>query len=132
MQAGTLAFIDGETCAGDFHAQVEVDDVILLRQFPVGQGVLGQLGFHTAHLHHEVVLGRSAFGHFVVGHVGDGVEQLLQVLCGLVHVCLQSLVGFFQLAYTSFGRFCLVLLAFLHQLADGLGQGVHLSEVVIE
>ena len=132
MQAGTFAFIDGEACAGDFHAQVEVDDVILLRQFPVGQGVLGKLGFHTAHLHHEVVLGRSAFGHFVVGHVGDGVEQLLQVLCGLVHVCLQSLVGFFQLAYTSFGRFGLVLLAFLHQLADGLGQGVHLSEVVIE
>ena len=132
LQAGTLAFVYGEACAGNLHTQVEVDDVILLGQFPVGQGVFGQFGLHAAHLYHEVVFGRSAFGHFVVGNVGDGVEQLLQVVCGLVHVGLQGLVGFLQFGHTALGGFGLVLLAFLHQLADGLGQGVDFGEVVIE
>ncbi len=132
LQAGTLALVDGEARAGNLHAQVEVDDVILLGQFPVGQGVFGQGRLHATHLDHEVVLGAVAFGHFVVGHVGDGVEQLLQVVGGLVHVGLQGLVGFFQGGHAGFGGFGLVLLAFLHQLAYGLGGGVHLGQIGVQ
>ena len=72
LQTGSLANIDGKPCTGDFHAQVEVDEVVFLGQFPVGQGILDvEVGIHVpvAHgvalaaftkvrLHHVVVLGR--------------------------------------------------------------------------
>ena len=132
LQSCALAFVDGEARAGDFHAQVEVDDVILLGQFPVGQGVLGQGCLHAAHLDYEVVFGAVAFGHFVVGYVGDGVEQLLQVLCGLVHLGLEGLVGFLQLGNARLCRFGLVLAALLHQLAYLLGGGVYFGQVRVE
>ena len=110
----------------------EVDDVVLLGQFPVGQGVFGQFGFHAAHLYHEVVFGGSAFGHFVVRHIGDGVEQLLHIVCSLVHIGLQGFVGFFQLGHAALGCFGFVFLAFLHQHSDGFGEGIYLGKVVIE
>ena len=39
LQLGSLADIDGETCACDLHAEIEVDEVVLLGEFPVGQGI---------------------------------------------------------------------------------------------
>ena len=39
LQTGSLAFVDGESCARELDAQVEVDDVVFARQFPVGQRV---------------------------------------------------------------------------------------------
>ena len=85
-----------------------------------------------AHLHHKVVLGAVAFGHFVVGHVGDGVEQLLQVAGRLVHVCLQGLVRFFQGGHFCLGGFGFVAASFFHQLSDGLGGSVHFGQVIVQ
>ena len=69
---------------------------------------------------------------FVVGHVGDGVEQLLQFPCGFVHFGLEGLVGFLQLGNARLCRFGLVLAALLHQLAYLLGGGVYFGQVRVE
>ena len=40
LQLGSLADIDGEAGAGDLHAQVEVDEIVFLGEFPVGERLL--------------------------------------------------------------------------------------------
>ena len=131
LQLCAFALIDGEAGTGNLHAQVEVYQVILLGKFPVGQGIFGQFGFHAAHLLHYVVVGTHAFGHAVVGHVGDGVEQCLEVVGSLVHVGLHLLVRLFQFGDAALGGFRFLLLALLHQLSDGLGEGVGFRQVFI-
>ncbi len=70
LQAGSLAFIDGETGASDFYAQVKVDDVVLLGQFPVGEGTFRKIHLRTAHLHYQVVFCAFSFRYQLVGEVG--------------------------------------------------------------
>ena len=74
LQLCTFAFVYGESGTGNLNAQVKVYQVIFLGQFPVGQGIFGQFGFHAAHLLYHIVVGTDAFGHTVIGNVGDGVK----------------------------------------------------------
>ena len=131
LQTGSLAFIDGESGSGNLHTQVEVDDVVLLSQLPVGQCILRQLRLHATHLHHQVVLSGSTFGHLFVGHVGDSIKQLLQLCSRLVHLGLQRLIGLLELGHLVLGLVRLSLLALLHQLANALAGCIHLSQVLI-
>ena len=85
LQAGHLADVDGETGPGDFHTHVEVYEVELLAEVPVAQGVGRQFGYHAAFLDHHVVGSVLALGHVVVGHVGDGAQQVMELLLGVFH-----------------------------------------------
>ena len=131
LQTCALSLIDGETGTGDLHTQVEINQVILLRQLPVGQCVLGQLSLHATHLLHHVVLGRSTFGHLLIRDIRDGIEQGLQIGCGLIHLGLERLAGLLDLGYTLLSGLGLLFLSGLHQLTDRLGCGVDLRQVLI-
>ena len=122
LQLCAFAFVYGEAGTGNLDTQVKVYQVIFLGQFPVGQGVFGQLGFHTTYFLYYIVVGTYAFRHAVVGNVGDGIKQSLQIVGSLVHIGLQVLVDFFQLGHAAFGGFCFFFLALLHQLSDGFGE----------
>ena len=146
LQTGSIADIYGESCTGNLHAQVEVDEVVFLGQFPVGQGILDvQVGVHVpvAHgvaltafaqvrLHHVVVLGARALGHFVVGYVGDGAEQGGHVFFGLLHLLFQLLVGLLHFRNLLLDGVGLVFLSFLHQSANLGGHFLGLREVCVQ
>ena len=131
LQLGTLSFIDRKTGACDLHTQVEVDQVIFLRQFPVGQRVFRQLRFHSAHLFHLIIIGANTFGHFIIRDIRDCVKQVLHIFSRLIHFCLDRLVSLLDLGNTLLGSLGLLLFTFFHQHADGFRSGVHLCQVLI-
>ncbi len=128
LQAGSLALIDREAGAGDLHAQVEVDDVVLSGEFPVREGVFGELGLRTAHLHDEVVLGAGSLGNEVARDVRK--ENKLGLEFGIVVVGLLEEVGGTGLegGDLGLGGLGLLLLALFHQGADGGGRLFLLGE----
>ena len=115
MQACALATVNGEACARDFHAQVEVDEVIFLGQLPVRQGVLRQGGLHASGLYHHVVFGTCAFGYNVIGYVGYGAEQGVYLCLCVVHGLLQCLALFLQGCHLFLDFVGLGLLSLFHE-----------------
>ena len=95
----------------------------------MGQGVVdAQLGVHVpvaysvgrltlaqVRLHHAVILGGSAFGHFVVGNVGNLAEQGGHLLLSLTHGLVKLVVGLFHGGHLLLDGFGFVALAFLHK-----------------
>ena len=80
-----LAAVNGEAGSADLHAQVKVNQVIFLGQFPVGELVFRFLGNNgpVAHrvaflvlakiaLYNQILFGAFSFGNKVVGYVGNG------------------------------------------------------------
>ena len=55
LKSRALALVNRESCAGDLHAEVEVDDVQLLGKLPVRECVRSQIRYLIAHLDHEIV-----------------------------------------------------------------------------
>ena len=128
LQTGAIALVDRETCTGNLHTEVEVDEVIVACQFPMRQTCTLDIGIHVpvAHtvslsafaevaLHHQVIGSGNAFRNQIVGDIGNGVKEL----CALV---LSSLHGFFELCrtalqfcHTGLLSFCLFTLALLHK-----------------
>ena len=84
---------------------------------PVADGVVGRTFLEVA-LHHAVVLGGTAFGHFVVGDVGNLAEQTHHFLLGLLHGLLQLLGLFLQAGDALLDGFGLFAVAFLHHAAN--------------
>ena len=121
LQTSTLALIDGETGTRELHAQVEVDDVVLAGQLPVGQRILGQLRVVLVDLHHEVVLGRATLGNDLSGEVRQrydgGVELLLYRYGLLLQLGRLLLHG----GYIGLGSLGLLFAALAHQHTDLLG-----------
>ncbi len=133
LEACHLADVDGEAGAGDFHAEVEVDEVKLLQQVPVAEHLILRIG-HVCQvfLDDHVAAGVLALGHVVVGDVGY-VEQLVgHVGRGLVHDFLQGLVGGLELGHLGLDLVGLVFLALLHEGSDLLGELVLLGLVAVE
>ena len=109
MQLCSLADVDGEASAGYLHAEVEVDEVVFLGQFPMGHlglvvhgvgspvayGVFRRTLLEVA-FHYAVVFGSNSFGYFVVRDVGNGAEQFREVLLSLVHLLFESFVHLFE------------------------------------
>ncbi len=122
LQLCAFTFIYRESRACNLNAQVEINQVIFLGQFPVGQGIFGKFGFHASHFLHHIVVGAYAFGHAIVGNVGNGVKQSLQIIGSLLHIGLQFFVGLFQFGHTALGGFRFFSLTLLHQLSDGFGE----------
>ena len=132
LEPCSFSFIYGESGSGDFHAEVEVDEVVFLGKLPVRECVLRKLGFQSSGLDDEVVGRCFSFGHFVVWQVGDGVEQVLHLLECAVLVLFERLVGFLDECDTLLGRFGFFLLAFLHQSSDVFRCGIYFSQVAVE
>ena len=55
LKSRALALVNRESCAGDLHTEVEVDDVQLLGKLPVRECVRSQIRYLIAHLDHEIV-----------------------------------------------------------------------------
>ena len=118
LQTSALSFIDRETCSRDLNTQIEINQIIFLRQFPVRKSVLRKFRFHTSHFLNYIVLGTNTFGHTVVGNIGNGIQQIQHVVGSLVHVGLQCFIALLYLGYTGFCNFSFFLFAFFHQLTD--------------
>ena len=132
LQTGALSLVDGESGAGELHAQVEVDDVVLAGQLPVGQCILGQLGVALDELDHQVVGRRASLGDDVGGEVGqrdDGGLQLLGHLLGLGVEACRLLLESGDEALALLG---LLAAALAHQHANLLGRLVLGCERVVE
>ena len=121
LQTGSLAFVDGESGAREFHAQVEVDDVVFACQFPMGQRVFGQLGIAFDQLHDEVILGGLAFGHDVGREIGQRDDRCLQLLLHVVRFGLQAVGFFLEVGDEALALLGFVAAALSHQRPDLLG-----------
>ena len=55
LQTCHLADVYGESGSGDFHAEVEIDEVELLAEVPVAERVFGKVGDYTTLFHHHIV-----------------------------------------------------------------------------
>ena len=84
---------------------------------PVAHGVLLR-AFLQVRLHHAVVLSGTSLWHFVVGDIGYLAEHVGHLVLSLRHLLLQLLRGLLQGAHLLLDLLGLVLLAFLHALAD--------------
>ncbi len=131
LQACAFADVDGESGSGDFHPEVEVDEVVFPCQVPVGKRVLGEVGHRAADFLDHVILGRFPFGHHVAGKVGDSAEQLVELLLDSRQAGGDFLLGILEGAHLGLGLVGLILLALLHQLAYGGGDAVELSRLVV-
>ena len=98
---------------------------------PVADGV-GGLALTKVRLHHPVVLGSSALGHFVVGDVRNLAEQGYLVLLCLVHRLFQLFVGFLHLGHRLLDGIGLGPLAFLHKGADLGSHLLGFAEVLVQ
>ena len=78
LQTGTLALVEGESGAGHLVAELEVDDVVLGAEVPVGQGVGGQVGLRAELADHHVVGFALAARHAGMRCVGQRDELLIQ------------------------------------------------------
>ena len=130
LQAGAQAAQHVEAALGQLHAAIEVDDVQLGAQVPVGLGLeaLGgevARGAPAAHLGVVVLVGAHRRGG--VGHVGDGHQQVAQV--GVDGLAARAHIGELVVdgAHALLGGLGLVLLAGAHHLADLLGERVALG-----
>ena len=63
-----------ETCTGNLHTEVEVNQVVFLRQVPMRKCIFWKLSFHTTGLFYHIVFSSLAFRNFIVRNVRDGVE----------------------------------------------------------
>ena len=79
-----------------------------------------------------VVLGGSAFRHFVVRNVRNLAEQARHFVLCLVHLLLQLLVGLLHLGHAGLDGFGLILLALLHQRANLCGHFLCLAQVLVQ
>ena len=132
LQFGALALVEGETGAGDLGPEVEVDEVVLLGQVPVGLGgPSGGLRLRAAE-HLDVVVGSLAFSHEVAGGVGERHEERQELLLGSVHGVLQLARLGLQPSRLGLDLLRLGLLSFTHQSANLTGQRVALGENLIE
>ena len=74
LQTSALSFIDRETCSRDLNTQIEINQIIFLRQFPVRKSVLRKFRFHTSHFLYHIVLGGDTLGHLIVRYVRDRIK----------------------------------------------------------
>lgn len=132
LQTGALAFVDGESGAGEFHAEVEVDDVVFACQLPVGQRVLGQRRVAFDELHDEVVRRGLPFGHDVRGKVGQRDDLRLQLLGGLFLFGGQLGRKRFQIRDEALALLGLVAAALSHEHADLFGGLILGGQIVVQ
>ncbi len=132
LEPGALALVDGESGSGELHAQIEVDDVVLAGQLPVGQRVLGQRRVVLLELHHEVVLGRAALGDDLRGEVGQRHERALQRLLHAVRFGLQPRRALLEVGDEALALLGLLAAALPHQGADLFGGFVLCGERLVE
>ena len=121
LQTSTLSDINGEACARNLYAQIEINEVVLLGEFPVRKGVLGERCVVATCLDDEIVLGSFSLGHEVVGNIRNGVEHLRTGFLCLLLASLQLNCLLLDLLHLLLGGFSLVLLSLFHQGADGFG-----------
>ena len=132
LQLGALAFVERESGAGDFGSEVEVDQVVLFGQIPVGLGgPSSSLRLRAAeHLH--VVVGGLARGHKATRGVGERHEERLEFLFRGIHGVLQLAGLGFQSSCLRLDLLRLGLFSFTHQSANLTGQRVALGENLVE
>ena len=80
--------------------------------------VFGQNGVVSACFYYDIVFGRLAFGHKVIGYVGHGVEQLRAFLFGLFLQFVEVSSLLLYLFHLLLGSRCLFLFPLFHQGAD--------------
>ena len=132
LQLGALPAIHREPGPGDLHAEVHVQEAVFLAQLPMGLGSGMQYG-DLALLHHgHVLLRRAANGHQGIGCVGNGAEVVVKCFLRGLQAFAEFLAGRFQGGGAAFGGFCLVLLASLHQVANGAAQSVQFGKLTIQ
>ena len=131
LQAGTHSFVNRETGTCNLDSQIEVNQIILLGQFPVGQSILGQFCLHATHPLYHIIFCANTLRHLIIRDIRNGVQYVLQILGCLIHGSLQRLVGLFDLGNPLLGHFRLSLLALLHQTTDRLRKCIDFRQVLI-
>ena len=146
LQTCTLTDVYGESCTGNLHAQVEVDEVVLLGEFPVGQGIgntqrridvpvadsVVTIALLQVRLYHVIVFSGSTLGHLVVRNIGNLTKQTSHLVLRQVHRLLQLFVGLLHLRHLCLDSLGLVLLAFLHETANLCSHLLGFSQVLVQ
>jgi len=88
------------------------------------QRVLAQLWHRATFSHHHIIIGILALGHIRMGNVGYGEQHVGHILLSLLHNLLKGLVSGLQFGHLILDLVSFILLAFLHQAANFLGQQI--------
>ena len=145
LQLCALAAVNGEAGSADLHAQVKVNQVIFLSQFPVGELVFRFLGNNgpVAHrvsflalakvaLYNQILFRAFSFGNKVVGYVGNGTQQAHHFFFCLGLLVFQLLVGLFQGCHLGLDLLGLFLQSLLHQRANLGGHLLGFGQVLVQ
>ncbi len=127
LQTGTLAFVERESGAGHLVAQLEVDDVILGAEIPVGQRVGGQVGLVAEFGHHHIVGLALAHGHGDMRCVGQAYQLFVEALLRRRLLLAEALLLSLELGGAGLGLLGLFAQPLFHQTANLLGNLVLLG-----
>ena len=115
LQACSFTDIYRESGAGDFHTQVEVDEVVFFSEIPVGEGVFTEFRHRAAGFLHHIVSCRCAAWHHGAGEVGDCHKQVVLLLFGLGELLCDSALCLFKTCHLAFGLLGFLAFAFFHK-----------------
>ena len=126
LQLGAFADVDGEACAGNLYAKVEVNQVVFFCEFPVRQRVFAEVGHRSACLFDYVVCGAGTCRYTLVGGVGDAEKDVADFVFGALNFVGVGFLLALEHGDCLLDFFGLVFFAFLHQLADFCGEFLEL------
>ena len=118
LQTCALSFIYREACAGDLHAEVEVDDVVFLCKFPVRKRAFGEFDLGAAFLDNQIVGCVLSFGDETARGVRQEHELILKFGCHLFALCEELRALLLESSHCSFGSLCGILETLFHEAAD--------------
>ena len=88
--------------------------------------LVAQIAFH-----HQVVVGACAFGHDVVGHVGDGEQNVAYFVLNVLELVVASLVALLDGSYLGLDGFGFIFFALFHQAANLCSELVELCSLAV-
>ena len=132
LQACAFALIYGEAGAGDLGAELKIDDVVFLHEFPVRECAFWQVGGIALRINNLVVFSTFARGDGGVGQVGQQHHLALQQLFLLLQFGAVGALALFQRSHFGFKGFSLIAFALFEELPDFLGALVLGHQVVVD
>ena len=131
LQACTLANIHREAGTGNLHAEVKVDDVVFLSEFPVWKSVGTEIWHIAAHFFHHVVFRSLSFRNTFVRHVRHREKHFTDFTFDSGEFVVDFLVVGLQSTHFLLGVFGFFFLALLHEGTNLSSHFVELCGVVV-
>ena len=132
LQSCSLSLIDGESGSRELHAQLEIDNAVFARQFPVWKRPFGQCLGQRRDFDHFVLFGAPARRYDFGRYVGQGNDERVHAVGGLAELLFECFRLLLQERYSSLGRVGLFASSRGKELSYLFGEGVLFGKAAVQ